>query len=95
MRKKTQVLHYIALNPGKTVKQISESMDKKMGTARTYVSDLYLEGKLTPGDKHTWNLSKHISVESLNIPPPKPKVREPWQDAYDCIMSMMRMPHVS
>ena len=95
MLKKTQVLHYIALNPGKTVKQISEEMAMKMGTARTYVSDLYIEGKLVPGDKHTWSLSPKISIASLKIPPATKKKREPWQDAYDCIMSMMRMPHVS
>ena len=95
MHKKTKILHYIALNPGKTTKEIAHGLNANHKTTRTYIYELSKDKKITSMGHHQWRLCAHISVESLNIPPEVANPKKPWEFTYEAIMNMMRMPSVS
>jgi hypothetical protein len=90
MNKKIQILHYIALNPGKTTREIANKLNANPKTARTYIYELSKDKKITSMGLHKWRLCAHISVESLNIPPEVVNPKKPWEFAYEGIMNMMR-----
>jgi hypothetical protein len=95
MHKKTKILHYIALNPGKTSREIANGLNTNPRTVRTYIYELSKDKKITSMGQHKWRLCAHISVESLDIPPEVIEPKKPWEFAYEGIMNMMRMPSVS
>lgn len=95
MHTKTRILHHIALNPGLTYKEIAKGMGIKQGTVRVYLTDLSKDKKITTMGNHRWRLCSHISVASLRIPPEVIRPKRPWEIAYEGIMNMMRVPHVS
>jgi hypothetical protein len=90
MNKKIRILHYIALNPGKTTKEIANNLNANQKTTRTYIYELSKDKKITSMGLHKWRLCSHISVESLNIPPEVVNPRKPWEFAQEAIMNMMR-----
>lgn len=95
MHSKTKILHYIALNPGRTSKEVAKALNMKYGTVKTYVAELSKDKKITSIGEHQWRLCSHIPISSLRIPPEVVQPIKPWQIAYECITNMMRTPHVS
>ena len=95
MHTKTRIIYYIALNPGKTNREIANGLKVKPKTALPYIYELSKDKKITSMGHHQWRLCAHISVESLNIPPEVANPKKPWEFTYEGIMNMMRMPSVS
>jgi hypothetical protein len=95
MNSKTKILHYIALNPGKTFKEIAIGTGIKQGTVRVYITDLNKEKMVSSLKNHRWGLSAAIPIESLDIPPEEIHAKKAWEIAHENIMNMMRLSHVS
>jgi hypothetical protein len=90
MHTKTRILHHIALNPGKTTREVANALAVNPKTARTYIYELNKDKKITSMGHHQWRLCIHISVESLNIPPEVINPKKPWEFTHEAIMNMMR-----
>jgi hypothetical protein len=90
MNSKTKILHYIALNPGKTFKEIAIGTGIKQGTVRVYITDLNKEKMVSSLRNHRWGLNARIPIESLDIPPEEIRAKKPWEFTHEAIRNMMR-----